>query len=321
MKPVLFEVHLPLVGELSFPAYMSMLLVGVLLAVWVGRREATRQGLDGVAIVDLGALLLVLGVLGARLLSVLADGHLMDFVHLCTEPTLVPATDSAVAVCSAAVPCDFHYVCDLATNTCHPPRDCLAALKFWQGGLTFYGGLLLAVPGGIWFVRRRGLPLGQVLDIAAPCVMLGLGLGRIGCFLNGCCYGEVTAGPLGVLFPGRVLPVHPTQLYEALGALVLFAALLLAVRAGGRLVRARAGALFAVMLMSYGVLRFALEWLRDDPRGSLGALSTSQAISLPLIALGGLWLVRVLARSRHAPPASVESAASAAEREPPAAGD
>ncbi|HWN71681.1 MAG TPA: prolipoprotein diacylglyceryl transferase [Haliangium sp.] len=305
MKPTLFEIDLPVVGVLSFPAYMTMLMVGFLVAIWVARREAERQGMEGVAMVDLGLLVLVLGIVGARILSVLVDGHFMDFVHLCTEPTLVPAIDSRVAHCSADVACDLHYVCDLATNTCHPPRDCLAALKFWQGGLTFYGGLLLAIPGGIWFVRRRRLDIGRVADIAAPCTMLGLFFGRLGCFLNGCCYGVPTASWPGVEFPGHLGPVHPTQLYEAAGALVLAVALYAAMRrrtAGGAAGR---GEMFGWMLVGYGILRAVLEIYRADPRGGLGPLSTSQIISIPLIAIGAV----VIARARRRARAEAESAA------------
>jgi phosphatidylglycerol:prolipoprotein diacylglycerol transferase len=284
------------VGLLSFPAYMTMLMVGFLVAIWVARREADRQGMAGVAMVDLGLLMLVLGIVGARILSVLVDGHFMDFVHLCTEPTLVPAVDSLVAYCSADIACDLHYVCDLATNTCHPPRDCLAALKFWQGGLTFYGGLLLAIPGGIWFVRRRRLDMGRVADIAAPCIMLGLMFGRLGCFFNGCCYGVPTASFVGVHFPGHLGPVHPTQLYEAAGASLLAVALYVTLRLRAATGRAGHGELFGWMLVGYGILRSVLEIYRADPRGGLGSLSTSQIISIPLIVIGAV----VIARSRRA---------------------
>ena len=300
MKPTLFSIDLPVVGPLSFPAYMTMLMVGFLVAIWVARREAERQGMPGVAMVDLGLLMLVLGIVGARILSVLVDGHFMDFVHLCTEPTLVPAVDSLVSYCSADIACDLHYVCDLATSTCHPPRDCLAALKFWQGGLTFYGGLLLAIPGGVWFVRRRRLDMGRVADIAAPCIMLGLMFGRLGCFLNGCCYGVPTASFAGVHFPGHLGPVHPTQLYEAAGALLLAVALYVALRRRDAAGSAGRGELFGWMLVGYGILRTVLEIYRADPRGGLGPLSTSQIISIPLIVIGAVVIVRNRRAAREA---------------------
>lgn len=295
MKPILLELHLPVIGELTFPAYMTLLMVGFLVAVGMARRQGERQGLDGAAIVDLGLLMLVLGLLGARLLSVLADGKLMDFVHLCTDPTLVPAVDSRVPVCSADIPCDYHYVCDQARGVCHPPRDCLAALKFWQGGLTYYGGLLLAVPGGLWFARRRGLGAWRMADITAPAIALGLLFGRLGCFLNGCCYGAATDSWVAVHFPGHAHPVHPTQLYEAAVALLLFVVLHYVVRP-----RARGpGEVFGWLLVLYGVMRMVLEIYRADPRGSLGPLSTSQIISIPLILAGAALIYRIRQRTAH----------------------
>lgn len=305
MHPTLFELDLPALGRLSFPAYMTLLMAGFLAAIWVARREAERQGMPGVAMVDLGLLMLALGIIGARILSVLADGHLMDFVHLCTDPTRVAAVDSRVPYCDADIACDLHYVCNLATNTCHPPRDCLAALKFWQGGLTFYGGLLLAIPGGIWFARRKGLDIGRVADIAASCIMLGLAAGRVGCFLNGCCYGVATGSWAGVHFPGHLGPVHPTQLYEVAGALLLAAALYVAMRRRGQAAaRDPRGALFGWMLIGYGVLRGLLEIYRADPRGGLGPLSTSQIISIPLVVIG----LVVIARARRRRAAAAEPA-------------
>lgn len=303
MQPVFLDLDLPALGRVSFPAYMTMLMAGFLAAIWLGRRLGERQGMDGPAIVDLGLLMLVLGIAGARILSVLADGYLMDFVHLCTDPARVPAVDSRVPYCSDDIACDFHYVCDLARNTCHPPRDCLAVLKFWQGGLTFYGGLLLAVPGGLWYARRKRMATWRVANIAAPCIMLGLAIGRLGCFFNGCCYGAATDAWVGVQFPGHAHAVHPTQLYEAAGALVLSALLYRGLRAGS----SGPGAIFGWMLVGYGALRFGLELLRADPRGGVGPLSTSQLLSIPLV-LAGLYLIRRAPRLSGAPGGPAASA-------------
>jgi phosphatidylglycerol:prolipoprotein diacylglycerol transferase len=286
MHPRLASFDLPLVGEVAFESYAVMLVLAFLVAITALRRDGERLGMRGDQLVDLGILMLVAGVMGARLMAVFTDGKFMDFVHLCTDPTQVPALDSNVAVCSAQVPCDFHYQCDVATGTCHPPRDCFAALKFWQGGLTYYGGFLLAVPLGLLYARRKNLGVWRVADLAAPVIMLGLVLGRIGCFLNGCCYGAPTDAPIGVQLPGHAGPVHPTQLYEAVGALALFLALRYAIAPRKR----RDGDVFAALLVLYGVMRFAIELLRADQRGSLGPLSTSQALSIPLIA-AGVWLL------------------------------
>ena len=295
MRPTLLELDLPLLGHVEFPAYLTLLLAGFLVATWGARRAAARAGLDGAQIVDLALWMLVLGVIGARALAVLADGQLDDFVHLCTDPARVEATDARVTLCERDEQCGWDYLCDptareavLAgerSTMCHPPGDCLASLKFWRGGLTFYGGLLLAIPGAILFCRRRRLDFLRVADLVAPFLLIGQGIGRLGCFMEGCCGGALTSGPLGVSLGGRA-PAHPTQLYEAAADLAIAAVLWFALRprARGR------GELFGWMLVLYGAARAIIELWRGDPRGSLGPLSTSQLIAIPAVALGA-WLI------------------------------
>lgn len=292
-------------GALAVPAYLALMLLGFLLAALYLRRQGERRGLDGPRLIDLALVVLVAGVIGARALAVLTDGKLTDFVHLCTDPAQVDAADARVATCSTDAQCGYDYLCEPGARAavvagerktmCRPQRDCLAAFKFWQGGLTFYGGLLLAIPTGLWFARRRRMPVGQVADLAAPAIMLGEAVGKIGCFLEGCCYGAPTTGPLGVRFPGHAGPVHPTQLYESAAAMVLFLALHV-----GWIARRRDrgdGAVLGWMLALYGTWRFCLEVLRDDPRGALGSLSTAQIVSIPLVAAG----IAVLVRARRRP--------------------
>jgi phosphatidylglycerol:prolipoprotein diacylglycerol transferase len=281
VRPVLVSL-----GPLELPAYMTLLMLGFTLAIWMARREEDRGGRDGDRIVDLGLLMLLCGLIGARLLSVLADGHFMDFVHLCTDPTQVPAPEPRyqAVVCQSDAQCG-PYLCDQARGACHPERDCLGWAKFWQGGLAFYGGFLLAVPVGLWYARRKRLGVLRVADLVAPFIALGLFFGRMGCFFNGCCYGSECDLPWAVRFPGHPAAVHPTQLYEAAAALAIAAALYLVVRP-----RKRAhGEVFAALLVSYGVVRFLLEVLRDDDRGILLGLSTSQWIGIPAVAAGA-WL-------------------------------
>lgn len=299
---MLWSFTLPILGKVEFPAYMTLLMIGFALAIWLARRTEDRLAdarladgdapsawrYDGSRIVDLGLLMLVFGIIGARLLSVLADEHFHDFVNLCVDPTKVPAIDAKVAFCTTNAQCGYDYLCNLANNTCYPPKDCFAALKFWQGGLAYYGGFVLAVPVGLWYAKKRQLGIWRVADLVAPTIAFGLFFGRMGCFLNGCCYGAPTDLPWGVDFPqvaghGHV---HPTQLYEAIGSLAIFALLTFVVRPRMR----RHGQVFAGLLVSYGVLRFLIEFVRADERGSAGGLSTSQWISLPLVAWG-LWLL------------------------------
>lgn len=289
MKPIFLKFTLPVVGEVVFPAYMTLLLAGFVVCLWLLRREEEKSGRDGREIVDLGLVMLACGVMGARLLSVLADGHLQDFVNLCTDPKKVPAIDAKVLFCTADSQCGYDYLCNLDRNVCYPPKDCLAAFKFWQGGLAYYGGFLLAAPVGVLYAHRKGMGAWRVADLTSPYIALGLVFGRLGCFFNGCCYGETTTLPWAVHFPGVAGHVHPTQIYEALGALAVAAFLYFGVRPR----KSGDGQVFAALLVLYATLRFGLEFLRADERGQLYGLSTSQWIGLPLLVLGAiLWLAR-----------------------------
>jgi phosphatidylglycerol:prolipoprotein diacylglycerol transferase len=278
---------------------MVMLLVGFATAIWIVRREEDASGRNGDRMVDLGIIMLCSGVMGARLLSVVADGHFHDFVNLCVDPRQVPALDEKVHFCTESAQCGYDYLCDTARNKCYPPKDCLAAFKFWQGGLAFYGGFVLSVPLGLWYARKKQLGIWRVADMTAPVIALGLFFGRMGCFLNGCCYGEPTDAAWGVKFPGIAHERHPTQLYEAAGALAIFLFLYFVVRPRKR----RHGEVFAWLLAVYGTLRFGLEFLRDDERGALLGLSTSQLIGIPLVVWGVVMLARGHAANRRPDPA------------------
>jgi phosphatidylglycerol:prolipoprotein diacylglycerol transferase len=304
LKPTFLEFTLPIFGKVEFAAHLTMLIVGFLVAILLSRRHAERIGVNGDRIVDLGILMLVAGVLGARILSVLTDGHFMDFVHLCTDPRLVDNLPAPAGDC-VTNRCPYDYLCDAERMVCHPPRDCLAALKFWQGGLTYYGGFLLALAVGIWYARRKHLGVLRTADIAAPVIMLGMFFGRMGCFFSGCCYGAPTDSWIGVKFPQQPGPVHPTQLYEASGVLVLFCVLYFAIwpRKRGH------GEVFGWLLVLYGTMRWVLELFRADERGSLGPLSTSQIISIPLV-IAGAWLI--IAIRKHARAAEAVAAAEGA---------
>jgi len=186
-------------------------------------------------------------------------------------------------------------------------------VKLNQGGLVAYGGFLGGLVGSALFCRVAGVPLVKWADCAVPSLCTGLAITRMGCFLFGCDFGVETAGPLGVRFPAgspafnqqrmtgllgpeavESLPVHPTQLYEVLVGLALFALVMWTRRR-----RRFAGQPFLTFFVGYGVLRFALEWLRgDEQRGGLLGLSTSQIIAVTtIVAAGALW--PVLSRRRR----------------------
>jgi phosphatidylglycerol:prolipoprotein diacylglycerol transferase len=177
------------------------------------------------------------------------------------------------------------------------------ALVIWRGGLTLYGGIILATLAVWYFCRRRRVAFLPLADVLAPQVSLGIGITRIGCFLNGCCYGRPTDGPLGVVFPESCAAgwetgcaaLHPTQLYSSAGGFAVFALLLLWERH-----HSFPGATFARFLLLSGLTRFLVDLLRHYQPGDVGPLGLpiSQWISLGFVAAGGLLLVRLRRGSR-----------------------
>ena len=202
--------------------------------------------------------------------------------------------------------------------------DPLGVLRLWEGGLMLYGGYILAIVGGIIYVKRAKLPLWRVADAAAPAMALGVGIGRIGCFLNGCCFGLPTHAAWGVQFPpgsyaAAIFPgahVHPSQLYMTLAGVLLFAVLL-------RLDRKPHfdGYLFWMAVALDSVLRFGIDFTRyydaTSFLGTVGGLSfnINQILSVFLF-LTSMVMLRILSRrgveAVGAPPSSTGSASGAA---------
>lgn len=175
---------------------------------------------------------------------------------------------------------------------------------FWEGGLVFYGGLLLAIVAFIVYAKMKGERIFSLGDFCLVFVPLGHAFGRLGCFMHGCCYGALCGdSALGVCFPPRSpafmnqvaqglispyalksLPVWPTQLFEAAGCLLLFGALWWVYRQWAKTLP---GLTVACYTLGYALLRFVGECLRDDPRGAtVLEMSFSQAISVGLAAFG-----------------------------------
>jgi phosphatidylglycerol:prolipoprotein diacylglycerol transferase len=182
--------------------------------------------------------------------------------------------------------------------------DPLAALRIWEGGLILYGGYILAIAGAILYLRRAGVPVWRTADAAMPSLALGVGIGRIGCFLNGCCYGVPTHLPWGVIFPNGSyssytfpgMPIHPSQLYLSFGGFALFAALLLLDR------KPRFdGWLFWTGIAVDSATRFLVDFTRYYDQtsfiGKLGGLSfnVNQILSAILI-LASILMLAILSR-------------------------
>lgn len=171
-------------------------------------------------------------------------------------------------------------------------------LAVWEGGMSFHGGLLGALLSSVYIFRKFRLDFWRMADIIAQAGPVGLGLGRVGNFINGELYGRTTDAPWGIVFPGGgPLPRHPSQLYEAfLEGFVLF----FAVRLVSTL-RVPAGTAFWTFISGYGLFRFIVEFFREPDRhiGFLwGGATMGQFLSLPMLVFGVVMIVAGFARRR-----------------------
>jgi prolipoprotein diacylglyceryl transferase len=192
-----------------------------------------------------------------------------------------------------------------------------------RGGLVAYGGMIGGFLATCYGCRKRKIPLLRWADVAAPSVVLGTAITRIGCFLFGCDFGARSDLPWAIRFPGPnalapqgspawqhhvhdfglphtaawSYPVHPTQIYESLVGLFLFVLLMLI-----RRYRKFSGQVFLGWVLGYGILRPLIEIVRDDDqRGNVGPLSTSQFIGMVSVVLGLALLVHLVRRYRRDP--------------------
>jgi phosphatidylglycerol:prolipoprotein diacylglycerol transferase len=189
------------------------------------------------------------------------------------------------------------------------PRE---LLSLFQSGGVFYGGLLGAIPVAFWYARRHRLDGWKTADVLAPGVAVGQAVGRLGCFMAGCCYGRPTDVPWAVTFTdlyanrnvGTPLdtPLHPTQIYESLACFLILGILLwMAPR------KRFHGQVVLSYVTLYAVARFVIERFRGDAiRGFVlgGRLSTSQAIAIAMIVAVALVLPYLVRRKRVAPAAA-----------------
>ena len=160
--------------------------------------------------------------------------------------------------------------------------------KIWTGGMSFHGGLIGVITAMIWFAHKTQRHFFTVADFVAPLIPFGLGVGRIGNFMNGELWGRVTDVPWAIIFPeAGPEPRHPSQLYQfALEGVVLFIILNLFWRK-----HPPRGAISGLFLLFYGLFRFLVEFVRQ-PDSQLGLyfneISMGQILSTPMIVAGGL---------------------------------
>jgi phosphatidylglycerol---prolipoprotein diacylglyceryl transferase len=185
--------------------------------------------------------------------------------------------------------------------------------KVWQGGIVFYGCIIGGLIGSVAYWWRRPFPFLAMADAVAPALAVGCAVGRVGCFLNGCCYGAVSKLPWAITFPAESppwvrhvdlglipptmphsLPVHPAQLYAVLDGVLLLGLLTWYFPR-----RRRDGEVMAVLMVTYSVTRFLIEALRADESALALGMTMSQCISVGLFSAGVLfwaYLIRQPAR-------------------------
>jgi phosphatidylglycerol:prolipoprotein diacylglycerol transferase len=162
----------------------------------------------------------------------------------------------------------------------------LDAFKIWEGGLTFYGGFIMALAVAVFMIKKHRLPACRTLDLFAPSLAVGILFGRLGCFFAGCCYGRPCSLPWAVTFtnPHSLaelnVPLHPVQLYAAAGSAITLAILLVLKKR-----KTFHGELALLWIMLYSGFRLFEELFRGGPRGDLifNTYPASQVMALALL--------------------------------------
>lgn len=246
------------VGGISLHWYGVMYLLGFGFAYWLGTRRAKQS--NGIWTVEQVDQLLFNSFLGVVLGGRIGDVFFYSFDRFLADP--------------------------------------LYLFRIWEGGMSFHGGLIGVILAMLWTSRRQHRSFWQTADFVAPLIPFGLGMGRIGNFINDELWGRVTDVPWAVLFPnGGYLPRHPSQLYEAvLEGLVLFLIL------NGFIRKPRPiGSVAGLFLIGYGTFRFIVEYFREfDPTVNTAQdlITRGQLLSLPMIVLGAIFMLLAYRRKK-----------------------
>jgi len=172
----------------------------------------------------------------------------------------------------------------------------ISIINLREGGLAWHGALLGGLLAFLLFSKKRKIDFAELVDLCSPGIVLGLAIGRLGCFMNGCCLGDPTTLPWGVVFPeAGPMKRHPTQLYELI--LDLLVVLFLVNREKHKKFN---GEIALLMMSAYSLVRFFVEFFRFSPPRIAG-LSIAQYLSLLMAAVTAIYVVRMRARSA-APP-------------------
>ncbi|ADY73938.1 Prolipoprotein diacylglyceryl transferase [Desulfurobacterium thermolithotrophum DSM 11699] len=158
---------------------------------------------------------------------------------------------------------------------------------FWEGGLVWYGGVIFGALTAVYFIKKRKIPFWKFADIVAIPLSVGLGFGRIGCTMAGCCYGKECDAPFAIIFhdPHSAaplgIPLYPTQPISSAANFLIAGILYLLYRR-----KKATGEIFGFYLIFYGIFRFLIEFWRATPKEILGMMSNNQVISIIMVATG-----------------------------------
>jgi len=257
-------------GRFQIHPYGLLLAISFLVGILWAVKRAERRNLDKNQVMDLSLIILICSILGSRIFYVVT--HLEEFRG--------------------------HWI-----DTFNPFQS---SGEIGIAGLSMLGGVLLSLAAIIVYSSAKKLSLLRFCDVVAPSFTLGLALTRIGCFLNGCCFGKPCRLPWGMVFPpdspaGSTLPglkLHPTQLYSSLFDWVLLGVLLVLDRK-----KRFDGFIFSIFFIGYGLFRFGIDFVRYYESSVqvrvLGiALTFNQIISLSM-AVVGLLVLSILGRHRR----------------------
>jgi phosphatidylglycerol---prolipoprotein diacylglyceryl transferase len=245
------------IGPLTLHTYGLLIAIGFIVALVIAIKTGKRHGIDPQQIMDLSFLLIISGIVGSRIIYIV-----MNISYYIANP--------------------------------------LDMFKLWQGGLVFSGGLLAALIAGYFYIRRHKLNILLMGDLFAPSIAIGQAIGRIGCFMAGCCYGRPASLPWSITFtnPDSMaplnIPLHPTQLYDALSNFIIFIIILILSP-----LKKFNGQVIIWFLVMHSTARLIIERFRGDDRGIMPGTGWTMTQFIAILILVSAIFALFYLRSRH----------------------